>query len=65
MHLPEVNVDYGELYRMLFLPIRTKLLLTGIELKVFNYLSNPTSAEEVAQAIFRGLVDFLDSYSLE
>jgi predicted O-methyltransferase YrrM len=49
--LPEVNMDYGELYNMLFPPIRSKLLLTGIELKVFNYLSDPTSAEDVAHAI--------------
>ena len=51
MHLPEMNLDYGELYRMLFPPIRTKLLLTGIELKVFNHLSSPTSAEDLAKAI--------------
>jgi predicted TPR repeat methyltransferase len=51
MKLPEVIMDYGELYRMLFPPIRSKLLLTGIELKVFNYLSDPTSAEDVAQTI--------------
>lgn len=51
MQLPEVNLDFGELYRMLFPPIRLKLLLTGIELKVFNYLSGPTSPEYVAQAI--------------
>lgn len=49
--LPEVNLDYGELYRMLFPPIRSKLLLTGIELRIFNHLSVPTSAEDVAQII--------------
>ena len=51
MKLPEVNIDYEELYKMLFPAIRKKLLLTGIELKVFNYLSDPTSAEDVAQSI--------------
>ena len=51
MQLPEVDMDYGELYSMIFSPIRTKLLLTGIELKVFNYLSDPVSAEEVTQII--------------
>jgi SAM-dependent methyltransferase len=51
MKLPEVNVDYGNLYQMLFLPTRLKLLLTGIELKVFNYLCEPTSAEDAAQAM--------------
>jgi len=51
MQLPELEIDYGELYRMIFFPIRSKLLLTGIELKIFNYLSDPTSAEEVAKTI--------------
>lgn len=51
MKLPELNVDYGNLYTMFFSPIRLKLLLTGIELKIFNHLTNPTSAEDVAQKI--------------
>jgi SAM-dependent methyltransferase len=36
---------------MLIAPIRSKLLLTGIELKVFNALSEPTSAEAVAKTL--------------
>ena len=36
---------------MLFAPIRSKLLLTGIELKVFNQLSEPKSADAVAQVL--------------
>lgn len=51
MELPKLDTDYGELYRLIFSPIRSKLLLTGIELKVFNYMSDPVSAEEVAQTI--------------
>jgi len=46
-----VNVSFEELYRMLVAPIRSKLLLTGIELKVFNHLSELRSAEAVAEAI--------------
>lgn len=49
--LPEVNVSFEELFRMLVAPIRSKLLLTGIELKIFNQLSEPNSAEVVAEAI--------------
>ena len=49
--LPEVNHSFDELYRMLIAPIKSKLLLTGIELKVFNHLSEPKSAEAVAEAI--------------
>ena len=36
--LPEVKVVFEDLYRMLVTPIRSKLLLTGIERKVFNQL---------------------------
>ena len=49
--LPEVNVSFGDLYQMLIAPIKSKLLLTGIELKVFNQLSEPKSAEAVAKAL--------------
>ena len=49
--LPEVEVSFEGLYRMLIAPIRSRLLLTGIELKVFNHLSEPRSAEAVAEAI--------------
>jgi len=49
--LPEVNVSFEELYKMLVAPIRSKLLLTGIELKVFNQLSEPASADAVAEVI--------------
>ena len=49
--LPQVDVRYGDLYQMLLAPIRSKLLFTGIELKVFNELSTPTSAEAVAQTL--------------
>ena len=49
--LPEVNESFGELYRTLIGPIKSKLLLTGIELKVFNHLSEPKSAEAVAEVI--------------
>jgi predicted O-methyltransferase YrrM len=49
--LPEVNVSFEELYRMLIAPIRSKLLLTGIELRVFNQLSEPKTADVVGEAI--------------
>lgn len=49
--LPEVNVSFEELYRLLVAPIRSKLLLTGINLKVFNHLSELRSAEAVAEVI--------------
>ena len=49
--LPGVNESFEELYKMLLGPIRSKLLLTGIELEVFNQLSEPKSAEVVAKTL--------------
>ena len=49
--LPEVNVSFEELYKLLIGSIRSKLILTGIELKVFNHLSEPKSAEAMAKVI--------------
>jgi predicted O-methyltransferase YrrM len=49
--LPEVNQNSEDLTKMLLASIRSKLLLTGIELKVFNQLSEPRSTDAVAQAI--------------
>ena len=51
--LPEVNESFEDLYRMLVAPIRSKLLLTGIELGVFNQLSEPRSANAVAEIVSR------------
>ena len=49
--LPEIKIDYGNLYEMLITPIRLKLLLTSIELKVFNELSKPKSYDVVAKTL--------------
>jgi predicted O-methyltransferase YrrM len=49
--LPEVNASFENLYGVLIAPIRSKLLLTGIEMKVFNHLSEPKTADAVAEAI--------------
>ena len=49
--LPEVNASFEDLYRMLIAPIQSKLLLAGIELKVFNHLSEPRTADAVASVI--------------
>ncbi len=49
--LPEVNTSFENLYEMLLGPIRSKLILTGIGMKVFNHLSEPKSADAVVEAI--------------
>jgi len=49
--LPEINTSFGGLYRTLYEPIRTKLPLTGIELGIFDQLSESNKAEAVSEAI--------------
>lgn len=49
--LPEVNESLGDLFRILLESMKSKLLLTAIELKVFNQLTKPRSAEAVAEAL--------------
>jgi SAM-dependent methyltransferase len=47
--LPQANHDSSELFATLYAPIRSRLMLLAIELKVFNLLSEPVTAKEVAQ----------------
>lgn len=47
--LPDINLSFEGLSKLLQGPIQAQLLFTGIKLKVFNYLSIPVSAESVAQ----------------
>lgn len=49
--LPEVNTSSAALYNILVAPIKSKLLLMGIELKVFNHLSEPMSADSMLGGI--------------
>lgn len=51
MNLPEVDVSPEPLYRMCYAFIQSQLLLTGIELKIFNILCEPKTAEQVAHII--------------
>jgi predicted O-methyltransferase YrrM len=48
---PEINCKQAELYEMLFGQARAKLLMSGIELGVFDHLSGPVSAASVATAV--------------
>ncbi|MGB2987932.1 MAG: methyltransferase [Phycisphaerae bacterium] len=50
-HLPEVNLSYEPLIRILYGAMPAKLLLTSIELKVFSHLTEPKSAESLAREI--------------
>jgi len=49
--LPEVNASFENLYGILITTIQSLLLLTGIELGVFNHPSEPKTADTVAAAI--------------
>ena len=51
MDLPKVDVSPKELYGMSFAAIQSKLLFSAIELKIFNHLAEPRTAEQVADAI--------------
>lgn len=50
-NLPKIDIDCSELYANLYTPIQSKLLLAGIEIKVFNELSAPSPAETIARSI--------------
>jgi len=50
-NLPEVNESFKEIYSMFTGLTRSKLLLAGIEMKVFNHLTEPKSADAVAESI--------------
>ena len=49
--LPKPNKDFRALHDMVTAPIRTRLLMTGIELGIFDEMSTFRSAEEIAAAI--------------
>ncbi|WP_347488747.1 methyltransferase [Desulfoscipio sp. XC116] len=51
MDLPKLNVSFKNLYDMLMGRMRSKLLLTAIEWKVFNYLIEAKPAIDVARLI--------------
>ncbi len=51
VNLPKLSVDYGALNDTVKAPIRHKLLMSGIELAVFDRLDFFRSANEVAESI--------------
>jgi len=51
MKLPSTPLEYSGLYQILSGPIKTRLMMTGIELKIFNLLEPFRSAEDVARDI--------------
>ena len=51
MALPDLDVSPEPLYRMCFASIQSKLMVAAIKLKVFDQLSEPKTAEQVAEAI--------------
>ena len=49
--LPRVNQDFRALHDMVSAPIRTRLLMAGIELGIFDEMSTLRPAEDIAAAI--------------
>jgi len=47
--LPETSIDYGDLFQILMGPVKARLMMTGIEFKIFNLLKAFCSAEGVAR----------------
>ena len=50
-NLPEGNLSFEPLTRILYGAVPTKPLLTGVELRVFSHLTEPRSAESLASEI--------------
>lgn len=49
--LPETSMDYGKLFQFLMGPVKARLMMTGIELGIFNLLTSFRTAEDVARDI--------------
>lgn len=49
--LPVFNVDYSNIYSILNAPIKSKILKTALEFKVFKYLNSPLSAMNLAKTL--------------
>jgi len=49
--LPQVTEDFTELYDLISAQIRAKLMMAGLELKIFNVLTDFKPAAEVARGI--------------
>jgi SAM-dependent methyltransferase len=47
--LPMMTIDYGKLYQIFAGALKTRLMMTGIELKIFNLLETFCSAENAAR----------------
>ncbi|HNR57177.1 MAG TPA: hypothetical protein PKJ51_01855, partial [Methanothrix sp.] len=47
----EAAAGFSELYSLIIAPIKTRLLLTGIELGVFDHLGERRSAEDLAEIL--------------
>jgi predicted O-methyltransferase YrrM len=52
MYIPEeLEEDYKDLYEIVLAPIKRDLMMAGIDLKIFDQLSKPISADDVAEKI--------------
>lgn len=49
--LPETSMAYGKLFQLLMGPVKARLMMTGIELRIFNLLTSFGTTEDVARDI--------------
>ena len=49
--LPSVDYNYQDLYKILMGPLKTKLMMTAVEMGVFNQLKDFRSSDEVADTL--------------
>ena len=51
MSLPKIKSNCGRITNLFFTAVTSRLLITALDLKVFNYMEVPVTAEEVASAL--------------
>ena len=49
--LPDFDMNYTELYDLVYQSVQGRILMTALELKVFDHLTIPTTAAELADAV--------------
>ncbi len=47
--LPKIDSNFEKLYRIIIGSVQSKLMLAGIELKIFNHLSRPCTARHLSE----------------
>lgn len=49
--LPQIDTDCSDLYKTIYAPVQNRLLLAAVELGIFDLLSDPVPAGDIARAL--------------